>query len=113
MRRQFRKELLITAPPPKPKPKPRKRKNPNKKCPALRDLLGGWVSMIGPHNIDPVVWARVCDVKPKTVKKWLGGYPPNEDRIYRIARYLSPKLYMSKDFVARSIRKVLHDWRTK
>jgi hypothetical protein len=111
MRRQFRKDILITAPPPKPKPKKRRRKNPNKKCEDLRLLMRGWISMVGAENIDRKVWARVCDVHLKTLNKWIEGYPPKEDRIYCIARYLAPKLHMSKQFVARTIHNVLDAWR--
>ncbi len=111
MRRQFRQDLLITSPPPKPKAKPRKRKNPNKKCDALRLLMRRYISEAGSQNINRDEWAEVCDVHKKTLDRWIYGYPPQDDLIYKIARYLSPKLQRSKIDIHLEICKTLSDWR--
>jgi len=111
MRRQFRRDLLITEVPPKPQMRWRRKKNPNLTCEALRLLMRGYISKAGAQNVDRNAWALFCGVHVKTLNKWIAGYPMREDLIYRVARYLAPLLDSTKKQVAEEICKTLREWR--
>ena len=111
MRRQFRRDLLITEPPPRPKIKWKRKKNPNLTCEALRLLMRGYISKAGAKNVDRHEWAGFCGVHVKTLNKWIAGYPMREDLIYRVARYLAPLLGSTKKQIAEEICETLSAWR--
>lgn len=113
MRRSMRKDLLVTTVPQKPIRKKRTPKNPSPKCDALRAYFCRLISIAGVDNIDRDEWAAFCFVHIKTLNKWLLGYPPAHDLIYRIARYIAPKADLEVEDVFEKIKAILKDWRTR
>lgn len=113
MRRSMRKDILVTSVPPKPERKERKRKNPNRKCEEFASLMRRYISTAGSDNINRKEWASFCGVHPKTLNKWIMGYPPREDTYYRIARYLAPKLHATKKEVFEEIYTTFLRWRAQ
>ena len=111
MRRSMRKDILVTCVPQKPNRKPRKPKNPQPKCKALRLYFSSLISLAGASNIDRKEWAGACFVHIKTLNKWLNGYPPSGDLVYRIARYIAPKADLEIDEVFMEINAILKKWR--
>ncbi len=107
----MRKDLLVSTVPQKPNRKPRKPKNPQPKCKELRLYFSRLISLAGASNIDRDEWAGACFVHIKTLNKWLIGYPPSEDLIYRISRYIAPKAGLEVDEVFAKIKTILKDWR--
>ena len=110
MRRQFRRDILITTPPPKPKPKQRSKKNPEKKSLKLRILFSDWIREAGEaYSVEDL--ASSADVHVKTAKKYLQGFPPAEERIGLVALYFANLMHYSHGYLWRQIRDTLDDWR--
>lgn len=78
------------------------------KCKKFGALMQSFIAQIKTLNKEEC--AKFCFVSVCTLNKWINGYPPACDLLYRIARYFAPRVGMCKDEIFYKMQAVLQEW---
>ena len=89
------------------------KKSQSRRCRELGLYMHRLIALAGERQIDFDDWASFCFVKVVTLKKWINGYAPSEDLLYRIAKYIAPRAGLLIDDVFQKIRSILSKWRLR